>query len=111
MSRSDFGITPSAAILPVKSDVDQQFRGIETKSVFRLIRTVDAKSVILSRTHAVYVAVPDAARGLTNRDGLALRTVGIFKEAKIHRFRVVGINGKIHARAVPSRALGIGFAR
>ena len=92
--------------------IEQQFRTVEAQTVFRIVRTGDAKTVQLSRTHIGQKHVPDLIGLFANWNAdVFLGGIDAVEQAKINRGRVLGKDGEVDAVPHPGRAERIGIAK
>src|SRR5437868_11974955 len=91
--------------------IDQQLRAVETHSVLRIVRAVNAIAIKLSRPHIRKKDVPDLVGLFRYRDpDIFLRRIDVIEEAKIDRGRVLGKNREVDSVAEPGRSERIRIA-
>src|SRR5581483_1559984 len=98
----EVGAPVEAAGDRLRVGVDEQLARVEAQAAGRVVRAVDAVAVELARTDARHVAVPDVGGHLAQPQPLALVPgVQRVEQADLHLGRVFGIEGEVHAVAVP----------
>src|SRR3954447_7539690 len=81
--------------------IEQQLVGVEAVTVLRLVRTIDAVAVELSRRDVVQIAVPDVLGPLRQFDPLDLPSALAIEQAELDLFGIGGKQGKIGPSSVP----------
>jgi hypothetical protein len=84
--------------------VEQQLVVVEAKAGLRLVTTVDAVAIGLTRHHVVEIAVPDILAPLQQPNALQLAPAVAVEQAKFHLLGICRKQREIGAAPVPGGA-------
>ena len=83
---------------------------IEAQSLGRVVRPVNAITILQARPCLGQVAMPNLIGLLPDVDPLQLAAPRLIEKTEFNFFRVFREKGKIHSFAVPGRPQRVGFA-